>query len=53
MNEIALLMFCRRETLVTNRGLDSVKLEKGEDRIHSLLPADFQNAPVSFPYSAK
>lgn len=41
MNDIALLMLYRRETLVINGGLDLVKLEKGEDRIHSLLPVDF------------
>lgn len=46
-------MLFRRETVVINGGLDLVKLEKGEGRIHLLLPVDSQNAPVSLPYSAK
>jgi len=38
---------------VINGGLGSIKLEKGEEKIRSLLPVDSQNAPVSLSYSAK
>lgn len=44
-------MLYRRETVVINTGFDLVRLEKGEDRIHLLLPVDFENAPESSLFS--